>query len=355
MFFMRQSPTIRIKVCLAIAAFLSCLLPVFAINSQTGTSFVIRPPANSSDAVIQRALDQLPADGGSVLLSPGVYVIHHPLVLSRSGMALRGSGAVTVLQLADRANCPVIILGSISGSTTSIVHNLCVSDLVIDGNRSHQMMEQWLNPLNTSGIENNGIIIQCVSNSMVERVVAAHCRSGGLVTAVETRNLTVEDFTSFDNQFDGLACYKTEDSVFTKLNLHDNQCAGISLDLDFNHNVISDSTLAGNDLGIFMRESFSNQFHNLSISQSRHDGVFMAQWVQSEAKGWEYIPQTECAGNQFDGLQIHGCAGDAFCIHDPSCIRNVVEDERFSGNLTNGVVEGNTKPAHLLGLLTSKN
>jgi parallel beta-helix repeat protein len=296
----------------------------------------------------------LPLTGGTVVLDPGIYEIHRPLFLNRSGLALKGSGEGTVLHLADRANCPVIVMGSTEGKAPQIIHNLTVADLAIDGNRRHQLMEEWMDPLNTSGIENNGIIIQAVSNSVVENVLAAHCRSGGLVTANGDRNLTVSGFTSYDNQFDGLACYKTENSVFTKLNLHDNQCAGISLDLDFNHNLISDSQLDGNDLGIFMRDSYYNQFLNLSINQSRHDGIFIAQWVRSHAKGWEYIPQTECADNKFDGLKIHDCAGVAFCVHDPLCVNNVVLDGIFTGNLNDGLANAAAQLNHRPGLLAAK-
>jgi parallel beta-helix repeat protein len=304
---------------------------------------------------IQKALNELPASGGTVMLAPGIYEIHHPLFLGRNGLALCGSGESTVLHLADRANCPVIIMGSTSENPRGLVTGLRVADLFIDGNRHHQMMEQWLDPRNNSGIENNGIIIQAISNSVVERVVAAHCRSGGLVTANGTRNLTVSDFTAYDSEFDGLACYKTERSVFTRLNLHDNQCAGISLDLDFNHNLISDSTLGGNDLGIFMRDSSDNQFLNLTITQSRHNGIFIAQWVKSEAKGWAYIPQTECEDNQFEALQIHDCAGTAFCVHDPTCVNNVVEEGIFSGNLNDKLSRARAQLAHFPGLLSAKN
>jgi hypothetical protein len=214
-----------------------------------------------------------------------------------------------------------------------------LADLAIDGNRGHQRVEQWADPGNTSGIQNNGIMIQSVRRVTVERVVAAHCRSGGLVTANGTRGLTVSEFTAYDNQFDGLACYCTEESVFTKLNLHDNQAAGISLDWDFDHNLISDTTLAGNDLGIFMRRSRDNEFRHVVISQSRHDGVFMAQWGRSAATGWQPIPLTECAGNRFDGLDIHGCAGVAFRVNDAGCVNNVIEDAVFAGNVNGGLVE----------------
>jgi hypothetical protein len=232
-----------------------------------------------------------------------------------------------------------------------VVHDLSLADLVIDGNRSHQGTEQWPDPGNTSCIQNNGIIIQSTTQVTVTRVVAAHCRSGGLVTANGVRTLTVSNFTAFDNQFDGLACYRTEDSVFTRLNLHDNQAAGISLDLNFDHNLISDSTLAGNDLGIFMRRSSGNQFSQVTIAHSRHDGVFMAQWGRLAAAGWQPIPQTECADNHFDGLEIHDCAGVAFRVNDPACVNNVIEDGVFTGNRNGGLVEPGANLVRIQDLL----
>ena len=56
--------------------------------------------------------------------------------------------------------------------------------------------------------------------------------------AFKTRRLTVCDLNSYDNQFDGLACFLTVDCLFTNLYLHDNPGAGISLDGNFNHNII---------------------------------------------------------------------------------------------------------------------
>ena len=315
------------------------LLPVLALSPAGGPTVMLYPGTAPEDREIQQALDRLPPTGGTVMLAPGCYVIRHPLELTRDHETLRGSGETTVLRLADGADCPVVIMGSPAARPERIVQELCLADLMIDGNRRHETVERWVDASNTSGIQNNGVMIQAVSNSVVEQVVAAHCRSGGLVTANGTRALTVRGFTAYDNQFDGLACYRTEDSLFTELNLHDNQAAGISLDLDFNHNVIREATLANNDLGIFMRRSSNNQFSGVTIRQSHHDGVFMAQWVGGTPAGWQLIPQTECAGNHFAGLKIYDCGGVAFRVHDAACINNVIEDGIFSGNLNGGLVQ----------------
>jgi hypothetical protein len=163
-----------------------------------------------------------------------------------------------------------------------------------------------------------------VTDAQIEHVVCCHCRSGGLVTASGTRRLTVDDFTSFDNQFDGMACYLTEDSHFSRLDLHDNLAAGISLDLSFNHNVIEDARLTNNDVGVFMRSSRNNAFHQLKIHQSRHNGIFMAQTVAPTKKGWKFCPGTECVDNSFDHLDISNCGAKAFLIHDASCTNNLI-------------------------------
>ncbi len=306
--------------------------------------------SQATDTEIQQALDRLAATGGEVVLPPGDFVIRQPLHLNRNLQTLRGSGAESVLRLADQANCPVVILGSTEPNPTNIVHDLRLADLVIHGNREHQRVERWLDDRNASGIQNNGIIVQSVSNSVIERVVAAHCRSGGLVTAVNVRRLTVRDFTAFDNEFDGLACYHTEDCVFTKMNLHDNQSAGISLDDDFHHNLFSDSTLTANDLGIFMRHSCSNLFENLIIRRSLHDGVFIAQSGQDTPTGWQFTPGTACIGNHFISCDIRHCSSAAFRVNDAACVGNTIQGGVFQGNRKGGLLQAATDLVRVSGL-----
>lgn len=155
------------------------------------------------------------------------------------------------------------------------------------------------------------------------------------MTSAGTRRLTVTDYTAYDNQFDGLACYYTEDSHFSGLNLHDNLAAGISLDLDFCHNLIDNAVLTGNDLGIFMRQSRNNDFKGLTIQKSRHHGVFMAQTVIGTAA----CPGSECAENNFDGIQITKCGGKAFVVNDTTCTNNVICGGLFSDNVQGGLAQ----------------
>ena len=228
----------RLKTCFLVA-FASLLLPSFS-NFAASVSV----PSSAGGEGIQSALDGL-GTGGEVILSAGKYLVHAPIIVRKDGQTLRGAGDATVLYLADEANCPVIILGSLAADAKNPTKNVHLASLFIDGNRKNQAKEVWRVLPDDAGVYNNGVNVWGAADAHhVENVVCSHCRSGGLVSTAGTRRLTVRDYTAFDNQFDGLACYETEQSHFSHLNLHDNLAAAISLDLGFNHNVIQDAVTA---------------------------------------------------------------------------------------------------------------
>lgn len=312
-------------------------IAALAVRLTTATASVIATdittlPAGATSLQIQHALDALPAAGGEVDLAAGKFEIRQPIVLSRDHETLRGAGTATVLRLADNANCPVLIMGEPVNNPTRTVRNLLVTGLFIDGNRIHQDRELWRLRGEGCEIRNNGITVQDVSDCTVDDVITARCRSGGLVTTRNVRGLTVRGLESFDNEFDGLACYQTEGSLFTGLNLHNNPCAGISLDLAFDGNVISNAVLVANDLGIFMRASRENQFFNVTIRDSRHHGVFMANTEICTASGWAPAPNTECVYNDFDNLIAMNCGSSAFRVNNTTCTNNVIIRPNFTGN-----------------------
>jgi len=315
--------------------FLAVRLAAAATDSAQPT--VLTLPAGITGAGIQQALDSLPATGGEVVLPAGIIDIRQPIVLSRDHQTLRGDGPGTILHLADNANCPVVILGEPINTPTQTIRHLLVTGFFIDGNRAHQSREIWKTTGEGSQIRNNGILVQRVSDSTVENVTIARCRSGGLVTTRDVRDLTVRQLESYNNEFDGLACYETVGSLFADLNLHDNPGAGISLDLAFDHNVISNAVLAANDLGIFMRASQENQFLNVAIRNSRHFGVFMAHTEYGTAHGWGQAPKSECARNSFTNLVAVNCGAAAFRVNNATCTNNILIRARFDGNLKGGL------------------
>ena len=313
------------------------VLPLAAADTSSVKPSVLALAAGISSLEIQHALDSLPLTGGEVDLLAGKFEIHEPIILSRDNEILRGVGRATVLHLADNANCPVIILGEPINAPTQTIRHLEVTGFFIDGNRLHQQRELWRMSGQGCEIRNNGITAQGVSDSVVENVTIARCRSGGLVTTRNIRRLTVRGLESFDNEFDGLACYQTEDCLFADLNLHDNPGAGISLDLAFNDNVVSNAVLVANDLGIFMRASRDNHFLNVSIRDCHHYGVFMAHTEHRTASGWGPAPKSECTYNSFTNLMAMNCGGAAFRVNNTTCTNNIIIRAKFDGNNKGGL------------------
>ena len=394
-----KKPMLKTFACLVFVTLLSVSSASAWRWSDVATEVVLGPKATSED--IQAALDNLPESGGTVVLKAGVYSVIQPICLSRDNLTLRGAGSTTILRLADNANCPVVIMGSTSNYPTEVVKNLRVCDLDVDGNRDNQQVECWNIQGEGDEIRNNGLTIRSVCDASVERVRSYRCRSGGLVTEKGVRRLTVSDYAAWDNHFDGLAAYVTEDSLFTQMVLRDNHGAGLSLDHKFNHNTLSDVILADNGCGIFMRDSRENLFQGVTIRNSREHGVFMSQaatntvgpWTaptppkSTDAGGtapaatntthtltaptnapstalvaatpstpppegrWIVIPDTECSGNVFTGLLITDSAAAGFLINDDNCANNVIQGARFARNKMGGLCQSKPGLAKTQGIL----
>ncbi len=279
-------------------------------------------------AGINRAIGQCGKEGGEVVLGPGTYTCSSPVVIRTSGVTLRGAGPATKLRLMANASCPVLIVGDEANEPRREVRRICVADLAIDGNRTQQRGECWSGQCDTGGvsaIRSSGLVIRRAKDVLVLRVSADNCRSGGLVTEKHCRRLTVRDFSSGHNEFDGLACYETADSLFTGLYLHDNKSAGISTDLSFDHNIISDSRLAKNGThGVFMRHSSHNRFQNILVSASGRDGLFVDQ-VEDQAR-------TASLGNQFTAVKVVGSKGPALRVNAAGCKGTVLVQCLFLSN-----------------------
>ncbi len=288
---------------------------------------------------IAKALAALPARGGRIFLEAGTYVVERPLVLDRDHVELSGAGEGTVLVLGDGAECPLVVIGPLETPPERKVRGIALRHLVLDGNRQQQGSECHGGPCDQGGlsfIRNNALTIRSAEDIRVEHVTTRAARSGGLVLEKHSRRIHVSDFTSYGNHFDGLAAYETEESFFTRLDLHGNDAAGISIDLRFNRNIISHARLEGNgSQGIFMRDSNFNNFNHLTVSGNGAQGIFVA---QADGHG-----NTPCIGNIFSDLAVRGSRGVGLRINDISCIANVLANSSFSGNGEGGVSEVSEK------------
>ena len=298
----------------------------------------IRVPLGTG-ADIARAIAALPAEGGRILLASGTYMLREPLVLDRDDVEVSGDQESTILMLADHADCPLVVIGPMETPPTRKVSRIALRKLILDGNRFNQTNECNGGPCDNGGlsyIRNNALTIRSAEDVRVERVTTRAARSGGLVLEKNSRRIHVSYFTSTNNHFDGFAAYETEESFFTRMYLHDNEAAGISIDLRFDRNIVSHARLENNgSQGIFMRDSNFNNFNHLTVSGNGAQGIFIAQANDQH--------NTPCTGNIFSGLTVRGSGGAGFRINDVSCIANVLANSVFSLNKEGAVSEATEK------------
>jgi parallel beta-helix repeat protein len=308
-----------------LAAFALAMLPALNLVAESPRVFV--DPSEGENA-IHAAIAALPAGGGVVELGTGTFTITRPLVLDRDRVELRGQGESTELRLAARANCPVVIIGSADTPVTRTVRGVVVRRLLVDGNRAEQEFECWGGGCVDSGraaIRNNGITIRGAEDVLVEGVVLRRARSGGVVLEKHCRRIRLRNLEAYDNEFDGVAAYETEDSEFTGLRLHHNRSAGFSFDWRFNRNRIVDCEASENgSQGIFMRDSVGNVFDGLTLRANGEQGIFMAETRE--------LPGTACRYNRFTRLTITGNRTQGIRINDASCNPNTIEESLVSGN-----------------------
>lgn len=288
----------------------------------------IKVAATGGEAAIHAALAELPTAGGRVHLGAGTFVLTRPIVLDRDNVELRGQGAATRLVLGAKANCPVIVIGREGTRPDRLVRRVVVRGLVIDGNRTEQDYECWGGPCDEQGrtaIRNNGITIRGAEDVLVADVVASRARSGGIVLEKHCRRVRLERVEAFENEFDGVAAYETEDSEFTELNLHHNRSAGFSFDWRFNRNRVFDCNASHNgSQGIFMRDSIWNVFERVTLTDNGEQGLFLAETRE--------LPGTACRYNRFSRVTITGNRTQGIRINDASCNPNTIEDSLVKNN-----------------------
>jgi hypothetical protein len=312
--------------------------------SDTGKVELTLTSGDSTNII--RALKQLPSEGGRLILGAGIFPVHEPIILDRDNVELRGSGPGTILRLTDRAACPVVVIGSSRTPIPRTTRSVTVRNLVIDGNLRSQDPECWGGVCDSGGltfIRNNGLTIRGASDIHVEQIVARNCRSGGVVLEKVCREIYIDNLEASENFFDGLACYETEECYFNRVHLHHNHSAGISLDLNFNHNVVKSAEIHHNgSQGIFMRQSHNNDFKKLQLHHNGNQGVFIAQADADIG--------TSCTNNVFSDLTVESNKGHGLRINDTSCTENLVRNSTFKGNESGNVSEVTEKILALLNV-----
>ncbi len=234
-------------------------LVVAASNSKdkAQADYVIPDGSTSAQTVINAAINALPDNGGMVYLAEGTFTVSDNIIISKSNVAIVGSGASTVIKIKDHKDADMSVFYA-SGKV-----NLLIQNLRIDGNNANQ----------TAGVM-YGIYFTSVENSKIVDCWVENLTSSG-VTLYSSSNNTVTGNTCQGNVGNGIGLQSSDNNNIITGNTCKGSTDGISL-LDSNNNIITGNIFEGNsDTGIFLHSS-SNNIITGNISEGNSaEGIYL--------------------------------------------------------------------------------
>lgn len=306
-------------------------------DCQSGVN-VITPCNCPEDALnIQQAIDNLPTIGGTVILRAGNYSLADGIHINRSNVTMLGEQGA-FLKLNEHVNQPVLLVGpdkEIPLYPNDLIRNIHISHFEIDGNQLNQTSEF---DTTRSWIRTNGIDVRMVEHLSIEDMNIHDARSGGIVVSWHSSNIYIENVALYDNYFDGIALYTSEDILVSNFLSYDNGSAGISLDNDLKDVTFEGGHIKNNGkVGVFTRDAENIQFHNLLVRENGEHGVFLANDDTNPATtGVKQLFIQGCSflNNNGYGLLLTG-------ISPSDSANNVVVGNMFLDNLA-GCFQDNT-------------
>lgn len=280
---------------------------------------------------IQTAIDELPSEGGTVYVKAGTYEIIQGIHINRSNVTIIGEQGTVVL-LGDNVNEPVILIGTDEqppAISAPIIQNIFISTIEIDGNRVGQNSET---DIERPWIRNNGIDVRKISDLTINSVRVHSTISGGIVISINSNRVYILNSSCYDNEFDGIALYTSEDIFVSNFFSFQNGYAGLSLDNDLKFITFNDGFIKNNGkVGIFVRDAEDLYFHDLIISENQEHGCFLANNTNIPDSGVKRLFFDSCSFIENNG---YGLSLNSSSVDSPN---NAVVSCLFSGNVSGSI------------------
>ncbi|MDD3038996.1 right-handed parallel beta-helix repeat-containing protein [Bacteroides sp.] len=253
---------------------------------------IITPDASASQ--ISSMMNEA-ADGTTFYFAEGTYSLNAPIQITRSNICLSGTPGLTVLSCDFVTSTSGVI--DIRGVSGTVVENICIHGLTINGNRLTSKQGIGINcdyvgstttTRGTSGINKMGISIsQCVieqnssygiylqnsANCSVDTTTVQNNNSIGIHLNSSSNNNTVTGNTCQNNASHGIYLNSSSNNTVTGNTLQNNTSHGISLNSS-NNNTVTGNTCQNNaSSGIYLNSSSNNTITGNTIQNNNGNGI----------------------------------------------------------------------------------
>ncbi|UCD95412.1 MAG: right-handed parallel beta-helix repeat-containing protein [Candidatus Zixiibacteriota bacterium] len=285
---------------------------------------------------VQDGVGLLPDSGGTIFIRAGIHRVTEAIHVNRSNVTITGEQG-TIIKLGDHVNQPVFLIGTdapLPVDMARYIQNIRIAGLEIDGNRAAQDWEADSTRPGTN-IMNNGIDIRKADNLQISDVNIHSARSGGLVASIDSRRIFISNACIYDNEFDGIALYSSEDVLVSDFICYENDFSGISFDNSVKNLAFDNGLLKNNGHnGIFARMCEDIVFNDLLVCGNQKNGCFLADHNGESGTGVKRLFFESCS---FLESGEYGLCLISSGFESPN---NTVIGCLFSGNTLGAILDG---------------
>lgn len=239
--------------------------------------------ATDDHVQIQAAIDALPAEGGSVLLSQGTFNIESAITLD-SYQTLRGYGRSTILTTTT-ADLDII---TATGSNGSEKVGILIADLCIDGDAG-------------SAANDTGIVWTYVDDSKILNIWVQDCAENGIKLSTSDHNTIANNWIE-SCAVDGMYLVTSTYNTFANNNASGNTSGGIDLDTSSHYNTICYNVCEGNTIeGIYLNASEHNTISGNNCEGNGESGIILTNSADNNT-----VLANVCKGGSEYGIYVDG-------------------------------------------------
>ena len=285
-------------------------------------------------AEINQAIQDLPADGGEIIILDGTYNIGARIDVNKNNVTIRGNGDATVLKRMWNSGFAEGVI------TINIASNCKIENLQIDGNRStytssnnYGIYLYFSNSNTVTGntFNNNSRGISLISGSD-NTITGNTCNDNnfGIYLADSSNNTITGNTCNNNDSTSGIYLNSSSNNTITG-NTCDNNDISISLSSSDN-NTITGNTFSNNYLGIYLTDSDNNTMTGNTCNDNNF-GIYLADSSNNTITG------NTCNNNHGRGIELYSSNNNT--ITGNTCNNNNNDGITLSSS-NNNTITGNT-------------
>jgi len=294
---------------------------------------------SGDQTTINNAISALPSGGGIIYLLEGTYNLTGPITITKSNVAIIGSGKATILKrMWDETlpnNSGVITVGDGTNSYEGIL----ISNLQIDGNKgsytstyNHAIF--FKKYITKSKIKGNWIQNSAGHGIYFYAAASGESNSYNIIEGNDIRSNyygiylpyssynTISGNTVQGNGSYGISFFSSSNNTISGNTVQGNSSNGIYLDSSLN-NTISGNTVQGNSSnGIYLYSSFNNTISGNTVQGNSSNGI------------WLYYS----SNNTISGNTVQGNSSNGIWLYYSS--NNTISGNKIHNNGGSGAYDG---------------